>query len=137
MTHCLNGELVPTGIRFNYIDGRIRNDAYDLEKAAACLFNNPQVSLGAVASPAEAIMPIPYYNQTSTSQACIKPFVFCPTREQMQELVAKAKSYKSLHFATELRRAMFDLDTLGLRAAGATKYADFRQSDREPDDDDD
>jgi hypothetical protein len=135
LAYFLNGDMVPTGIRFNYIDGRVRNDTYHLDKAADCLLNNPQVNLGAAKTAAEAIVPIPYYNCTPGSHSSLVAFVFSPTRDQMQALMAKAKSYKSRYYSTELRRAIFDLDLLGLRAAGAAKYTDFWESDKDSDED--
>jgi hypothetical protein len=125
-------ELVPVGLHFSYLDGRMHDGVYDLKKAAACLLKNKQVRFTKSLKMAdEAIEEVPHYNQSRGCSTCLTPFIFTPTHKQMQEMSDKAKSYPTAYFCTQLRRAIFDLDMLGLRKAGAAKHTDFWQSDDE------
>lgn len=133
---------LPVALTFNYMQGHFDESRYDLRKAAQHLLTRPDVVVfrnppyGAsyderrgrtpvpAASADEAIQPIPYYNATSRRSHQIV-FRWMPDAETYRQI---ASNVKSLALSDDVRRAVFDLDLLGLRAAGAARFADYYQS---------
>ncbi len=140
-----NGEVLPTALFFDYMNGNLRNGSYDLKKAMEILRKDPRVTpvterrsyRGDSAEEGTwRVQEVPYYN---VSKGCSQhlSFVFAPTAEDMTSLWAQMKSYKTQYPSTERHRAIFDLDMLGLRAGGAAKYKSYHEDDAYASSDDD
>ena len=120
-------ELVPTARFFNYTSGRVHDGHYDLAKLVDILkkdsriipIDGRQVPDG-VAPPELTIQDIPYYS-AGEGRSTQVAFRYIPTNEDMSLLWTKMKSYGANHPANQFYRAVFDLDTLGLRKGGAAK----------------
>lgn len=132
------GGVLPTGLYYDYMNGNMRNGSYDLVKTIAVLNSLPDVC--ALGEDTLAIKDVPYYNVSSGCSSFLA-FVYGPTQEQMAAIWEKAKSMGGKYPSTMLHQAAFELDTMGLRAAGAalgkTYYYDGTSDDVEPDEDDD
>ncbi len=127
------GQLLPVAIQFDYIMARMHDGCYDLEKAAAVLSKDPRVkflpgersySRDDVDSP---IKRIPSYNATSGQTQYI-PFLFSPTAEDSIRMWDQMVSYRTQYPSTTNFQAIWDLDLLGLRKAGAARYDGFHDS---------
>lgn len=108
----------PVGIWFNYISGYACDGAYDLKKMLPYLKAHAQVS--ALEGATLDIKDVPYYNVREGCKRHIE-FVFSPTAEQMQDVWAKAQLLNPKYPSTALHQAVFELDALGLRAAGIAR----------------
>ena len=117
-----NGGVLPTAIYFSYMNGRMKDGTYDLQKALEILKMNKNVIL--VPAKTGDIRDVPYYN---ASEGCSKflEFRFCPTREDIKKLWEKMLSYGASFPSTKHHEAIFDLDMLGLRVGGAAKYENY------------
>ena len=127
------GEPLPVGLTLDYMSGRLHDGCYDLEKAAAHLLTRPDITIlttfgqsGFRPEPKPtktlkgAISAIPYYNSNrSHSQHIICQW--SPSAEQYREMI-KVVTPEKLGATDEMYRAIFKLDLLGLRAAGAALY---------------
>jgi hypothetical protein len=104
----------PSEIPFSAARGQMDRDFYDLSLALRVLQEDPRVTL------------LP----DGVSKYELR-FVFRPAPEDIPVIWQKQCSYGTKHPMSKLYVALFDLDMLGLRAAGAAKYADFfgRQHD--------
>lgn len=137
------GGALPVSMTFDYMQGYSHDTAYDLNKALPVLQAHPRVRLAREsmgsrqvinATPPDAplmICDVPYYNRSSGHNQFI-PFKFTPTAEEallIQQMVAA-------HTHVDEFQAVFRLDLLGLRAAGAAYGADYhdRREVSEPDD---
>lgn len=114
------GVVLPVAVVYGYLAGNMSNDQYDLEKAIPILKANPNVhffidSENRLGDEAASVQPIPYYNISDErdSQLC---FVFSPSEEQAIAMWEKQQSYKGDYPSTKNRKAIFDLDLLGLQA---------------------
>lgn len=128
-----NNEVLPTGIYFDYTNGNLRNGSYHLDKALAVLSKDARItphvdtrsrSRKSGQDPVLAITEVESFNADSANIETIA-FWFAPTDDDMRSIWAKAQSYGSQHPSTDLRQAIFDLDVMGLRAAGAAKYEHY------------
>lgn len=140
-----NKEVIPVGLSFDYTNAAIHEGAYHLEKALGVLAKDPRViplitqrakRLKPEQVPALAIIDVDSCNAEPGRMKTIS-FTFAPTVEDMRAIWAKAQSYDTKYPSTTLRQAIFDLDLLGLRAAGAAKYDTFWGVDERPVDDSD
>lgn len=116
----LEDKPYPMPVFFDYIRGLSSDGVYDLEKLVPYLKTHPQVQ------PKDGhgelrIHSVPYYN---VSEGCSRyvPFTFEPTPEQMISLWEKANELSPQFPSTELHQAVFELDLIGLRAAGIAKW---------------
>ena len=138
------GRVLPTALHYDYTNGSMRNGSYDLAKTLDVLSKLPDVYVDD-AKPL-AVQSVPYYNVSPGCSAFLQ-FWYGPTQEQMEAIWEKAKSMGSTYPSTRLREAAFELDIMGLRAAGAALSNDFygctsdsdsgSDEDDENDDDDD
>lgn len=119
-----DGKILPVGIPFEYIMAGMHNARYDLELALEILKKNDRVRFldhyGYPANPPK-ILTIPGYNATD-HQTRYLHFVLEPTADEMQRLWERQLSYDSRHPTTEVYRAEFELDILGLRQGGAALF---------------
>jgi hypothetical protein len=129
-----NGLVLPTAIQFDYISAGMSNACYDIHKAAAHLSKNDRVHfLDRYGEEGSCeILPVESYNATQLSNRYLH-FRYQPTVEEQRRLWEKQLSYGTDFPSTKAHRAVFDLDLLGLRAAGIAYYEDFHDS-REYDD---
>lgn len=130
----VNGVPLPVGLYYDYSSGMARDGAYDLEKMVPYLTAHPQVH-GLQGKPL-SIQSVPYYN---VSPGCSRftTFVFAPNQEQMVAMWAKAKELNKRYPSTALREAVFELDLMGLRAAGIARSDSFYGVSEEPEPDED
>lgn len=134
------GLPLPTAIHFDYTDGHITEREYDLEKLAAHLLTRNDVVLSGAryagwhsdrpekgfkpTKAKEAILRIPSHNaqegRTHTLNFIWQPSVedYRKLRAYMMEKRGENGEYSSLW----VRPAVFELDLLGVRAAGAARY---------------
>lgn len=120
LIHKLDGTLLPVAIHFDYIQARMHSGVYDLDKAYAVLKANPQVHELKGED-------IPYYNAVAGKTKSLR-FRFEPTCEQMNQIYAASSALNPRYPSTSFHAAVFDLDMLGLRKAGATECATFYDS---------
>lgn len=131
------GNVLPTGLYYDYMHGNMRNGAYDLKKVIAVLntLSDVYVKEGKELS----IESVPYYN-VSAGCGTFLTFVYAPTQDQMTAIWKKAQAMHKLYPSTVLHQAAFELDTLGLRATGAalgnTYYGKAVSSDSSKNEDD-
>lgn len=125
------GNALPTAFYFDYMRGQMDESTYDLEKAIEILSKDfrvtpvdPDSYRGAKGPSKLKFYDIPYYNSEPGRRKTL-PFIFSPTKEDMVALWAKAIGYRTNYPSTKLHDAVFDLDMLGLRDAGAAKHDSF------------
>lgn len=123
---------LPVARSFSYISARMHNGCYDLERAAAILQARDDVVLFAKRWGDRLIHTIPHYNATS-SQTHHLSFLWQPTAEDCRKVEARCQEIGGKYPSTNWRKAVFDLDLLGLRAGGAAKYDDFWGNDKDED----
>lgn len=136
----VDGTIAPFGIHFDYINARMKNGVYDLEKVRDHLwgrddivFVDPDPLRGhlpkVIEDKKEAVLSVPYYNSGSGCSQYLN-FFWTPSEDILTRLYADDKAYLN-RFQT-----IFDEDLLGLRKAGAAKYGQFFKNDpEEPRDD--
>lgn len=130
-----HGEVLPVGFYFDYSNGGFHSGRYDIDKALAILAKDPRVSPAPIrGKPQVGGLTVrrvaDHFSTDDYSQRHIA-FMFAPTVEDMRAIWAKCQTYEhrgSYPFGNRYD-AIFDLDILGLRAGGATKYADFWSTD--------
>lgn len=112
------GKVLPTAIAYDYINGHMCDGAYDLQKTVA--FFADKTNIHALDGETLKVHPVPYYN---VSRGCHETlsFWFAPTQEQMERIWEKAKLLGSSYPSTHLHEAVWELDLLGLRAAGLAR----------------
>lgn len=145
----LDGSLFPSAIYFGYIDARIDNRTYDLEKLVEILQKRDDVTILAaseewdsrvrqlrykkhtlddlVALPGEEIDQIPGYNRDGGRTHTVT-FMWTPTSEQhaiIRERRPQYKGMKQVRAGDDKYKIIFDEDWLGLRAGGAARFGDF------------
>ena len=110
---------LPTPLEFDYMDGHFCDGAYDLPRALEVLKADPRVrakSRSKFANPEGErlrIEDVPSYNRTAGQSRHIS-FVFTPTPEDLAKMVMYDDDARGVNETR--RRAVFDLDLLGLRA---------------------
>jgi hypothetical protein len=130
-----NHDVLPTAISFDYLNTHVHSGAYHLEKALEVLAKDPRMiprpsrdALRRNPGLDKALAVTEAFTFDANYSHSIE-FAFAPTPEDMRTIWEKAKSYGTNYPSTMLRQAVFDLDMLGLRAAGAAKYDTFYGSD--------
>lgn len=135
MLRDLNGDVLPVAVVSDYLQNMfVDNSRYDLEKVVDILWNNPAVVIindrhvvEIIKDKKNAVQCIESYNSTPDKNLHIR-FLWRPTTDEYRELWEKQLSYKTKYPSTEIGRAMFDLDILGLRKGGAALFDDFWKS---------
>lgn len=139
---------LPVAIHFSYIDGNISERDYDLEKLAAHLLTRNDVALSGAryagwhsdrpekgfkpTKAKEAILRIPSYNAQSGRTHTLN-FIWQPSVEDYRKLrayMAEKRGGRSdeeggTYSSSWVRPAIFELDLLGVRAAGAARYDSY------------
>ena len=136
-----NGNPLPVGVEFNYIShGMISNGRYDLEKLAKHLLSRSDckiykrnerrsdVETATYATTVkDAIVDVPYYNMSNGCSRTIY-FIWQPNAADYARMwdwcLANNKKYPS----TDMHRAVFELDLIGARAAGAALFDEYYKS---------
>lgn len=140
-----HGEALPVALDFDYIShGGITDGRYDLKKLATHLLGRNDVWIfpratgwrgslydnsGRATTLDECIVDIPSYNR---ERGCERTIYFrwqpdvASYRRMWAECLAKKKKYPSTH----KHEAIWDLDLLGVRAAGCTYFDDYHKSKR-------
>lgn len=118
----VQGNPLPTGLFYDYSSGLARDGAYFMDKLVPYLQSHPQVHPYR-GKPIQCES-VPHYN---VSPGCSKfaTFVFAPTFDQMQAMWACAKKLNPKYPSTVLHEAVFELDLLGLRAAGIARSESY------------
>lgn len=115
---------LPVALRFDYINGHMDNQTYDLEALVAELEKNPQVTFESSrqrgAGVGQRIEPIPHYNQDEGRVAGVA-FRWSPTAEQSEMLWKKALSKGGSYPSTLIRALALEMDCLGLKGKGILK----------------
>ena len=138
------GEIFPCAMVFNYIDGWMHNGNYDLIGAAKVLLERDDITLDPSGGqdqysyssnidendPRHWIGRIPGYNCEEGKTECLR-FHWHPSIEDIRKVFALAKSW--IHGGKDpqpsswlVRRAIFELDMLGLQAS----ETDTRRAER-------
>jgi len=135
------GQVLPVGIEFDYIShGGITDGRYDLEKLAKHLLARNDCKIYKVnyrgdlydttkyaTTVKEAIVDIPYYNANHYCQKTIY-FIWQPNAADYARMwdwcIANNKKYPS----TSMHQAIFELDLIGARAAGAALFDSYHKS---------
>lgn len=120
------GEVLPTGVFFDYMHGNLRDGAYALEKVVKLLSGRRGVI--PLAGEKLAIEAVPHYNSEYGCRAHVS-FIFQPTLEEMRAMWAKMKELNKAFPSTAGHLAIFELDLLGLRKGGAAKYENYWETD--------
>lgn len=126
-----HGQPMPVAQHLSYLRGSFDNGHYDLEKALAVLKAHPRVKPAPERRGAQAdeltISAIPYYNVDGGRTHHLS-FVWTPTAQEMAVMLEESARLNPRYPSVELPQAMFKLDLLGLRKAGAAKFQDYWQS---------
>jgi hypothetical protein len=118
----IDGSVIPTGIKFDYMSGRMNNGAYDLRTALAILKDHPRIIFCDTKDKLKAkpsILEVPYYNSEYWCSHHLS-FFFEPTKEEAQALWDHQKTS-----GQDIYRSVFDLDILGLKKGEATHYESY------------
>lgn len=130
------GEVLPTAVFFNYMNGNLRHGAYDLQKVIEILSKRKGIQALRGERPSEVeelcIDEVPYYNRSRGCAAQVQ-FFFQPTLKEMRALWAKMQELNKRYPSNAVHRAIFELDLLGLRKGDAAKYQDYAGCDSNPD----
>lgn len=118
----VEGQPLPVGLYYDYMSGMVCDGAYFIEKMVPYLKEHPQVQ--GFRGKAIECQSVPYYN---VSPGCSRytTFVFGPTQAQMLALWECAQKLNKHYPSAVLREAVFELDLLGLRAAGIARSDSF------------
>ena len=142
MLFSYDNKPLPVGIVFGYIAGNVTDSRYDLKKLAAHLLSRTDCKIyknddlhGEIVPSTyantvkEAIVDIPPYNARPGCRQTIY-FVWQPAADDYARMwdwcVANNQTYPS----TDMHRAVFELDLIGARAAGAALFDKFYQERR-------
>jgi hypothetical protein len=130
-----NGKPLPVGLYFDYMHGMIDESHYDLVKAADHLMKRGDVMVFSsdeyfsrhkqaklAKTPKDAVIPIPYYNAEAGRSMHIC-FVWAPSVSDYEKIIGVVG--EKLWSTQLVRTAIFDLDLLGLRAAGIAKTQSY------------
>ena len=124
----LNMNPIPVALDFDYLNGRMHNGCYDLRQALKVLKNNSKVipvyRYRYLKNEPFEVQSVPGYNacQEHTEYLSFK-YVF-DTDEYRAILAHKLSPENSkLTGSDKIYASMLELDTLGLKAAGATKVS--------------
>lgn len=82
------GRPVPMAMHFDYMEGGISNDRFDLEKVAAVLQENPEVEILTEGRRNGPISAIPYYNASDERDTQIQ-FIWRPTGKSWDLMLSK------------------------------------------------
>lgn len=120
------GEVLPVAVFFDYMNGNLRDGAYDLEKVIKVLSKRK----GIVTPTGEPlrIEEVPSYNR---SRGCYRhvQFIFQPTVQEMRLMWPKMRELNKNFPSVPKHQAIFELDLLGLRKRAAAKFAEYWMSD--------
>ena len=142
----VDGVALPTMLVGDYIGGHFDEAHYDLAKAAAHLLARDDVAVlndqphrgrthPVARNVNDAILTVPDYNSEPGRRRSIA-FRWAPTQQEWDAVQAQATNGHGF-CGSEIWKAVFDLDLLGLRACGAALFDDFYQAkEAEPDYDD-
>lgn len=131
------GTPLPAALHFHYMNGYFDEGHYDLLKAATHLLTRSDVVMansepgyssrrptwGTPTSAADTIRAIPYYNAGPYHRSQIE-FIWAPTAEDYLRL-ANAIGPAKLGLTDLFYQKTFELDLLGLRAAGAARFDEY------------
>ena len=127
------GRVLPVGILFNYIDGGITDGRYNLKVLAEHLLTRSDVKIysrdGFAASAREAITSIPSYSSERGCRETIS-FIWQPCSADYIRMWEWCVSNEKRYPSTVKHQAVFELDLLGSRAAGANRYDTYYASKR-------
>jgi len=133
--YTLTGETMTTGIRFDYIDARMRSGVYDLDKVAEILKQRDDITFVFEGSrsydetdPAKPYL-IPYYNNDSGKETMLA-FFFTPTAEQAN-LIQKEYEKNEKNGRNRVQ-VILEHDMLGIACAKYEEEIEF-SSDEEDD----
>lgn len=142
----MDGLPFPVGLIFNYIDGGMSEDRYDLVKASEILMKRKDVLLlpgggesrssGPQDDPRSYVGAIPYYNTAAGRRSCLQ-FHWRASVEDYRRVWALALEDRSHPGKGDLMKACFDLDIFGLRAGGAARFEDYYDTARYENEDSD
>jgi hypothetical protein len=129
-----DGRILVPSLRGSYMEGHFDDAHYDLDKAIAHLSQHPRVrpakvERSYVRQPAEPKLqrhPIPYYAAERLRSYDLN-FDWTPTQEEAVAIVEHVSQSRG-KMRCSAWQATFDLDLLGLRAAGAALYQDYSGS---------
>lgn len=116
------GEVLPVALKFNYTLGMISDVIYDIENMVEYLKKHVHVHATKEGKEIK-VLDVPYYNVSAGSKYC--EFIFSPSADQMKMILEDAKRIEARYPSTALRQAVFNLDLLGLRAAGLCKVDNY------------
>lgn len=125
------GVPLPLVVEFDYINGKIANDRYDLQKTAEHLLSRDDVQVypstgwgdrfdrdAKATTVEECIAAIPYYNAERGRNRTIT-FAWYPTRDAYIRMWEACQTVEPRYPSVAMQEAVFNLDLLGLRACGA------------------
>jgi hypothetical protein len=92
----LEGQRLPVGVHFNYLDGRVNDYSFDLKRLLAHLQGRDDVTIQRERYCAQDIHRIPSYNAGDTSGYNGLSFIWHPTAELFRQYCAE--SSKTDHF---------------------------------------
>jgi hypothetical protein len=145
----LKGNALPVALNFNYIDGGLSEDRFDLVKAAEILMKRDDVILregggeryfdwrGDANDPERFVGRIPHYNAERGRSRCLA-FRWHPTEDDYATAFALAHEKRKGRNPNsgDLRWvALFDADVFGLVRGGAAHFSTFTKTlrDHNPD----
>lgn len=126
----VEGNRVPVAVLFDYIHARMDNENFDLPKTLEILKGRDDISFTVVGNYRwkgdGEIEHIPAYNADRKRNRCIT-FIWTPHQADYQRVLEKVTEFNDSYTPNHLPRAVYELDILGLTAAGAMKKNPFRQ----------
>lgn len=117
---------LPLAVHFDYINGQMDNERYDLRKALAILKTREDIRFVQHNrwENADGIQTIPGYNQSDGRTTFIS-FVWMPSVAEYRRVWDACLKLKEKYPSTAIHRMIHHLDILGLRAGGATRFKSF------------
>lgn len=139
-----HGKPLPVAVNFDYIsNGGITDGRYDLEKLAAHLLSREDIWVypckdrkwypdavdytGRATEVEQCITAVPYYN---AERGCSKTIYFrwMPTADDYRRMWDLCVANKKQFPSTYRHQAIFDLDLIGARAAGAALFDSYHKT---------
>ena len=116
----LDGSYYPVALTMDYMEANLHNGEYHLDMAIDILKKRKDVRFISG-----------YDTQSIPDYSCVKHATeflriqYCPDKVSYNKIISQSKSYGKSDYSTEIDRAIFDIDALGLVAGGATKNDKF------------
>lgn len=113
----MSGRPVPVAITFDYLDGGLDEEQYDIDAVAAHLAENPEITFLGEGLSRSGVSEVPYYNAYDGRERQVK-FIWRPSDESWADLLQKAgfDEKNPKHVSLRQDRIVTELDLFSISA---------------------